>query len=332
MADFTAKDVQSPAPGHRRRDDGRQEGAHRERRRHGSRQAVAAREGPGQGRPSSATARTPRARSPRWSTARSAPSSQLKSETDFSAKADDFTSLVQDLAELVVAKGADAVAELADGDRRPEDRQEGEHRGRHRRPLRGRRGQPPRLLPAHPGRPRRQRRARRAARAAPRSWPTTSPCTSPSPSPPFLSRDEVPADDVERERPGPARHHQGRGQARAGVAEDRRGSPERLVQGAGPARAGLRPRREDDHRPAPRRRHPGALRPGLHRRLMPASLRPLVAGPAQGVRRGLRRRGRLRHRRRAWSQRIAQRDRRGPRPTSASRSRSWWAAATSGGA
>ena len=39
---------------------------------------------------------------------------QLKSETDFSAKADDFTSLVQDLAELVIAKGTDAVADLAD--------------------------------------------------------------------------------------------------------------------------------------------------------------------------------------------------------------------------
>jgi elongation factor Ts len=39
---------------------------------------------------------------------------QLKSETDFSAKADDFTSLVQDLAELVVAKGTDAVSELND--------------------------------------------------------------------------------------------------------------------------------------------------------------------------------------------------------------------------
>jgi elongation factor Ts len=37
---------------------------------------------------------------------------ELKSETDFSAKADDFTSLVQELAEVVVAKGADAVAEL----------------------------------------------------------------------------------------------------------------------------------------------------------------------------------------------------------------------------
>lgn len=39
---------------------------------------------------------------------------ELKSETDFSAKADDFTSLVQDLADLVVAKGADAVTELGD--------------------------------------------------------------------------------------------------------------------------------------------------------------------------------------------------------------------------
>ena len=39
---------------------------------------------------------------------------QLKSETDFSAKADDFTSLVESLADIVVAKGAGAVSELAD--------------------------------------------------------------------------------------------------------------------------------------------------------------------------------------------------------------------------
>jgi elongation factor Ts len=37
---------------------------------------------------------------------------ELKSETDFSAKADDFTSLVQEMAELVVAKGTDAIADL----------------------------------------------------------------------------------------------------------------------------------------------------------------------------------------------------------------------------
>ena len=39
---------------------------------------------------------------------------ELKSETDFSAKADDFTSLVQDMADLVVAKGLDAIVELND--------------------------------------------------------------------------------------------------------------------------------------------------------------------------------------------------------------------------
>ena len=39
---------------------------------------------------------------------------ELKCETDFSAKADDFVSLVQDLADVVVAKGTDATAELAD--------------------------------------------------------------------------------------------------------------------------------------------------------------------------------------------------------------------------
>jgi len=39
---------------------------------------------------------------------------QLKCETDFSAKADDFVSLVQDLTDLVVAKGEDAVSELAE--------------------------------------------------------------------------------------------------------------------------------------------------------------------------------------------------------------------------
>src|SRR4051812_15939380 len=38
---------------------------------------------------------------------------ELKSETDFSAKADDFTSLVQEMAELVLAKGTDAVSELS---------------------------------------------------------------------------------------------------------------------------------------------------------------------------------------------------------------------------
>jgi elongation factor Ts len=39
---------------------------------------------------------------------------ELKSETDFAAKADDFTSLVDELAQVVAARGTDAVAEKAD--------------------------------------------------------------------------------------------------------------------------------------------------------------------------------------------------------------------------
>ena len=38
---------------------------------------------------------------------------EVKCETDFSAKADDFVSLVQDLADAVVSEGVDATAELA---------------------------------------------------------------------------------------------------------------------------------------------------------------------------------------------------------------------------
>ena len=222
---------------------------------------MAAREGPGQGRPSAPTARTARARSPSSSTARSAPSSSSSARPTSSPRPTTSPSLVQDLAELVVAKGTDAVAELADEIDDPEDHQEGEHRGGHRRPLRGRRRQPPRLLPPPAGRPWRQRRARRARRWQTRSSPTTSPCTSPSPSRRTCTRDEVPADAVERERQALLDITK-RGQARAGVAQDRRGPPERVVQGPGAARAGLRPRRQADHHPAPRRRDPGALRPG----------------------------------------------------------------------
>jgi elongation factor Ts len=39
---------------------------------------------------------------------------ELKSETDFSAKAEDFTSLVQEMADRVVAKGTDGLTDLAE--------------------------------------------------------------------------------------------------------------------------------------------------------------------------------------------------------------------------
>src|SRR6188508_2747114 len=38
---------------------------------------------------------------------------ELKCETDFSAKSDDFTTVVGDLADVVAAKGVEAVSELA---------------------------------------------------------------------------------------------------------------------------------------------------------------------------------------------------------------------------
>ena len=107
---------------------------------------------------------------------------ELKSETDFSAKADDFTSLVQELAELVVAKGTDARRRAEHRARRPQDRQEGEHRGRHRSSASRR----PTATSSTPTCTCRTAAASTpcssSSTAAPRSWPTTSPCTSPSPS------------------------------------------------------------------------------------------------------------------------------------------------------
>ena len=104
------------------------------------------------------------------------------------------------LADLVAAKGEAAIDERGRRDRQPEDHPQGEHLGGpggpHRGP--GRRGG--RLLPAPPGRPRRQRRGRGPRRAGPRSWPTTSPPTSPSPGPPTSQRDDVPEDEVAAER------------------------------------------------------------------------------------------------------------------------------------
>ena len=186
------------------------------------------------------------------STATSAPSSSSSARPTSRPSPTTSSSLVQDLADVVAAKGVDAVGELRRRARRPQDLQEGEHRARHGRPLRGRRRQHPRLLPAPPGRPRRQRRARRARGRHPGAGPRHRRAHR-------LRQAAVPHPRRGRRRgrregaPGAARHHQGRGQARAGVAQDRRGPPQRLVQGAGAARAGLRPRRQEVHPAAARR-------------------------------------------------------------------------------
>ena len=67
-----------PAPGHRRGHDGRQEGPRGQRRRHGSRQAMAAREGPGGQRQARRPREQPGPRRPGRSTATSARSSSSR--------------------------------------------------------------------------------------------------------------------------------------------------------------------------------------------------------------------------------------------------------------
>jgi elongation factor Ts len=90
--------------------------------------------------------------------------------------------------------------------------------------------------------------------------------------PQYLTRDEVPEDLVAEER---------RGQARGRLAEDRRGPPHRLVQRARARRPAVRPRRQADRGPA-RRGPPGhdrPFRPALHRRVRPVPATPSgVAG------------------------------------------------------
>ena len=142
---------------------------------------MAAREGPRRQRQARRPREHPGRRRPGRSTATSARSSSSSARPTSSPAASSSRPRPTTLAKLVVAKGEDAVAERAGRARRPQDHAQGEHRARRGRALRGRRRQRARQLPAHAGRPRRQRRARRAGRRARRSWPTTSPCTSPSP-------------------------------------------------------------------------------------------------------------------------------------------------------
>ena len=243
-----------PAPGHRRRDDGRQEGARGERRRlRGGRASGCGR----RAWPRSAS------RADRENTEGAvaiavdgnvAALVELKCETDFVAKSDDFIATVQELADAVAADGEGAVDDAQGPRRRPQGHAQGEHRGRPGRPLRGRRGQRPRHLPAQAGRPRRQGRRRSSSSPAAR---------------PELAHDIAvhiafakPRVPVPRRGPGRRRRrragdahddHPQRGQARGRARQDRRGQAQRLVPGARAARAEVRPRREADHRAAARR-------------------------------------------------------------------------------
>ena len=179
---------------------------------------MAAREGPGQGGQPRPTARTPRAPSPIAVEGNVAALVELKCETDFVAKSDDFIAAVQELADAVAAEGEGAVDALKD---RVDDLKitlkENIEVGQVVRIEAAEGNVLDTYLHRQDG-PGRERRRRRARRRHARSSPTTSPSTSPSPSRATSRRDEVPADG-RRRRAGDARgpDHRQRGQARGGA-------------------------------------------------------------------------------------------------------------------
>ena len=220
MADFTAKDVQSAAPGHRRRHDRRQEGPRGERRRHRRGRQVAAREGPGQ----AGQARRPRDRRGRGgrrpTPTASPPSSSCDARPTSWPSPTQFVALVDELAELVAAKGEDAAAERAADaiDDLKITLKENISVGQVVRFEAGdgqRRSTPTcTCRTAGASTP-----SWSSWRAAPTSWPTTSPSTSPSPSPPYLTPRRRPRGRGRRRARAPLENdHPQRGQARGGPA------------------------------------------------------------------------------------------------------------------
>ena len=223
---------------------------------------------------------------------------------------------------------------MKDRGRRPQGHAQGEHRGRPGRPLRGRRRQRPRHLPAQPGRPGqgraslvelaggtpgagpRHRRAHRLHQAA--SYLAATRCR-PRRSPRSARRSST----ITRNE----------GKPEAACDKIVEGRLNGWFQERRAARAEVRPRREADDHPAARRCQRRPLRPDRHRRLM-ADVEPTarwsrvllkLSGEAFAGEPGLRHR-----RRRRRADRLG--DRRRPRASSASTSPSSSAAATSGGA
>ena len=191
---------------------------------------------------------------------------QLKSETDFSAKSDDFVALAQDIADAVAADGpAPSTASPARIDDLKVTLKENIELGR----------------VVHVAKARRQGRSTptstsRTAGASTASSPCSTAARRAGPrhlDPHRLHQAGVPAPrrgprggDRRGARDAHRDHPQG-GQARAGAAQDRRGQARRLVPRPGPARAEVRAGREADDREAARRRHDRPLRTGRHRRL-----------------------------------------------------------------
>ena len=166
------------------------------------------------------------------------------------AKSDQFSSLVQEIATLVAAKGEDAAQEKADAiDDLKVVLKENIALGPGR-PVRGGRRQRRRHLHPPPGRPRRERRARRARRRHQGPRPRDRRARSPSPSRSYLHRDEVPEAEVAEERATLESITRAEGKPEAALGQDRRRPAHRLVQGAGAPRAELRQGREDRRSPS----------------------------------------------------------------------------------
>ena len=250
MAEFTAKDVQAPAPGHRRRDDGRQEGARRRTtatstpppsgcaRRAWPRSAERADRENAEG--AVAVGRSRQRRAP--SSSSSARPTSWPSPTTSSP-------LVQELADAVAADGEGAVDAPQGRDRRPQGHAQGEHRARPGRPLRGR----PTATCSTPT-------------CTSRTAAASTACSSSSPAAtPELAHDiAVHIAFAKPELPHPRRGARRRGRRASArrsrnitrnegkpeqaLRQDRRGHAQRLVQGARCCSSSVRPGREaDDH-------------------------------------------------------------------------------------
>ena len=124
---------------------------------------------------------------------------ELRCETDFVAKADEFVALTDELGALVAAKGEDAVGELSDEvDRLAHDAQ-GEHLRRAGPPTGGAARTGGRHLHPPAGRPGRQR-GRRGHRGGDEELAHNIAVHIAFTKPAYLSRDEVPEADIAAER------------------------------------------------------------------------------------------------------------------------------------
>ncbi len=289
-------------------------------------------------RPPEPIATTPRASSP-WPRRPGGCPRQLKSETDFSAKSDDFAGAGPGAGRAGPGQGRGRRLREGRRNRGPQGHPQGEHRVRHGHPLRGGRR---RIIDAylHGG----GRGARVLIEGTGIDAETLHEIALhvAFAKPTFLSRDEVPADEVDKARPPLLEITKRRGQARSGVAEDRRGPAQRLVRRAGAARAG-RLRREETEDPdefSATARSPGSSWPrsAAERERSPhAATTTIPLGALAAARRSLKLSGEAfageaasastAHRAASWRG-----HRRACATTSVSRWRSSSAAATSGGA